>query len=261
MTRIGSVFTAGALLAIGAWAQPGMPQPGEQQDAIRTRMDFANVLRRYPPSLRTVLALDPTLLTNQAYLGSYPAVASYLNRHPEIARNPTYFIGEAQNNKSYEPPPQSNNNPEIAAMLVFLGVVSVVIWLIRTITDYRRWNRLTKIQTDVHTRLIERFTSNEELLAYIQSPAGSKFLESSPISLDPKPREMAAPVARIMWSGQAGLVLTAAGIGLHFASSRSQEVVVLSALAIALGIGFVLSAGVSYMISRKLGLIAPANTE
>ncbi len=57
-------------------------------------------------------------------------------------------------------------------------------WLIRTFIDYRRWLRLTRIQTDAHTKLLDRLTSNEDLMAYIQSPSGRRFLESAPIALD-----------------------------------------------------------------------------
>ena len=41
----------------------------------------------------------------------------------------------------------------------------------------RRWQRLTKTQTDAHSKLLDRLTSHEDLLAYIQSPAGKRFLE------------------------------------------------------------------------------------
>ena len=93
--------------------------------------------------------------------------------------------------------------------------IGVLVWLIRTIIDYRRWNRLSKVQTDVHTKLLDRFTANNDLLAYIQSPAGSKFLESSPIKLDAWSAERGC-AAR--WAdslvGARGLVLVAGGIGL-----------------------------------------------
>jgi hypothetical protein len=132
--------------------------------------------------------------------------------------------------------------------------------VIRTTIDYRRWNRLTKVQTDVHTKLVDRFTSNEELLAYVQSPAGSKFLESAPILLDAGPRTMGAPLGRILWSGQAGMVLAALGIGLEMVAGRvsgdvAEQLHVLGVLAIALGLGFVISAIISFVISHRLGLI------
>jgi hypothetical protein len=138
--------------------------------------------------------------------------------------------------------------------------IALLVWLIRTIIDYRRWSRLARVQTDAHTKLLDRFTNNDDLLAYIQSPAGSKFLESSPIKLDAAPRGIGAPLGRIMWSVQGGLVLMAGGIGLQMVSGRfndesSQPLHVLGVLGIALGVGFVLSAIISFVISQRLGLI------
>ena len=79
-----------------------------------------------------------------------------------------------------------------AAFLVFLVVTGIVVWLIRTIIEKRRWNRVSKTQSDVHTKLLERFTTNEDLLAYIQTPVGRRFLESGPAPLPTMP----APWAR-----------------------------------------------------------------
>jgi len=150
-----------------------------------------------------------------------------------------------------------------ADLAIFAGfglAIGVVVWLVRTIIDYRRWSRLAKVQTDAHTKLLDRFTANEDLVAYIQSPAGSKFLESSPIKLDAGPRSVSAPVGRILWSVQGGLVLIAGGIGLQVMGPRmpydvAQPLSVLGVLGIALGLGFVISAIISFMISQRLGLI------
>jgi hypothetical protein len=40
------------------------------------------------------------------------------------------------------------------------------------------------VQVEMHGKLLDRLTTNEDLLAYAQSPAGSRFLESTPISLE-----------------------------------------------------------------------------
>src|SRR5580700_9791658 len=74
-----------AVCSLG-WAQP--PQP----DAQSTREELSRLLERYPPSVRNVLGVDPGLLGNQPYLATYPALASYLNNHPEIAHNPSFYI-------------------------------------------------------------------------------------------------------------------------------------------------------------------------
>ena len=241
----------------------------EQPDAQRTKDELRQLLEHYPPTLRKVLALDPTLLSNPRYLAPYPGLVSFLNDHPEIARNPSFFVGEPP-----EAPQDSRSRAidmwrEVFQNLgVFAGfslAAGMLIWLIRTVVDYRRWIRLSKVQTDVHNKLLDRFTANDDLLSYIQSPAGSKFLESSPIKLDVAPRSIGAPLGRILWSLQGGLVLLSGGIGLHVVGERvrdeaAQPLHALGILAIALGIGFVFSAIISYVISHRLGLIdqAPA---
>ena len=69
-------------------------------------------------------------------------------------------------------------------MAGFLGVsafIGVLIWLVRAVIQHRRWLKVSNIQSEVHLKLMDRMTTNEELLAYIQSPAGRRFLESAPI--------------------------------------------------------------------------------
>ena len=102
------------------------------------------------------------------------------------------------------------------------------------------------------------------MLAYIQLPAGANFLQSSPITLDAAPRSLGAPLGRILRSIQGGVILIAGGIGLQVVSGRvadsaSQPLHALGVLAIALGLGFVISAIISFVISRRLGLIEPSS--
>jgi len=155
----------------------------------------------------------------------------------------------------------------LGGLAVFTGfgmAIGVLVWLTRTLVDYKRWSRLARVQTDVHTKLLDRFTANEDLLSYIKSPAGAKFLESSPIMLDAALRSVGAPLGRILWSVQGGVVLLAAGIGLQFVSTglagdASEALRALGVLSIALGLGFVISAIISFAISKRLGLIEPSS--
>ena len=248
-----------------AWAQTPARIVVEQPDAEHTLEELSQLLSRYPPAIRDVFALDPTLLANQSYLAPYPALVSYLNAHPEILHNPSYYVGGASDRYRQDHGSRRFEiwNKVLESIAVFGGfgmAIGLITWLIRTILDYRRWNRLTKVQTEVHAKLLDRFTANEELLDYIKSPAGSKFLESSPISLDAGPRSIGAPFTRILWSVQAGVVLVAGGIGLWFVGERiaddvSQPIHAFGILAIALGLGFVVSAVFSFLISRRLGLL------
>jgi hypothetical protein len=251
--------------------------PLEQPDARRVRDDFSKLLGHYSPTLRDALATDPTLLSNQSYLTPYPQVAAFVAAHPEIQRDPGFYVGTRFDRGSRQPENTTSGERvwsralEQIAILSGLGmVIGLLVWLIRTLIDYRRWNRLTKIQTDAHTKILDRFTGNEDMLAYIKSPAGSRFLESAPISLDAGPRSISAPVGRILWSVQAGVVLIAGGLGLltisgQIAGEAAQPIRALGLLGAFLGLGFLVSSGVSYFISKRLGLLerntVPARTE
>src|SRR5205809_7979083 len=105
---------------------------------------------------------------------------------------------------------------------VMLGMATGVLWLIKTLVEHRRWARLSKIQTEVHNKVLDRMQSNEDLLAYIQTPAGKRFLESAPIQVE-SPRSIGAPFGRILWSAQAGAVLTVLGLGITLVSQSTLE--------------------------------------
>jgi hypothetical protein len=240
------------------------PLPVETREAGQTRDTLHQTLALYPPSVGHVLRLDPSLLTNQNYLATYPALAALLTQHPEIAHNPAYFLGDV---RGINDPRRDLFNfweqtlAGIAALTALAIMTSLVVWIIKTVIDYRRWLRLTKIQTDAHNKLLDRLTANDELLAYVQSPAGQRFLESAPIAVE-GPRAIAAPIGRILWSLQVGFVLALGGLGLQYASGRVIEDVqlplwVVGVLAVALGGGFLVSAVVSYGLSHRLGLFEP----
>jgi hypothetical protein len=130
--------------------------------------------------------------------------------------------------------------------------------------------RATKIQSDFHSRLMERFSSNAELLAYVQSPAGQRFLEAMPTSVDmgtvgSLPTPVGAPFNRILWSVQAGLVLACGGVGLIIARNYmieeiAQFYITMGVLAVSVGVGFALAAVASYVISGRLGLLDRPST-
>ncbi len=233
-------------------------------DSHETREAFDNTLRRYPSEVARVLKLDPSLMSNQTYLANYPALAAFLSQHPEVAHSPAFYLAEFSipDDRPVETSGERvwrSTMEGLAIIAVFGLATGVLIWLVRTVIDHRRWSRVSKTQADVHNKLLDRFTANEDLLAYIQTPAGKRFLESAPIALDNGPRAVSAPVGRILWSVQVGLVLAAAGFGLQYVSrgvekNVAQPLLAMGILGVSIGAGFVLSAIVSYVLSRKLGL-------
>jgi len=238
--------------------------------ADETRDQLDRIFEKYPPAVGRVLKLDPTLMSNQAYLAPYPQLAAFIGQHPEIVHNPGYFLQNVNLSNDYYMDPKRREREEMLAVLAgvagfiaFLIITGVMVWLIRMIVTSRRWNKLSKVQYDVHSKLLERFSTNEDLLAYMQTPSGRRFLESAPIRLPDEPRSMTAPFSRILWSVQAGIVLVLTGIGLLYVSATfidepAQFFMVIGVVTLSLGGGFIVSAIAAYGLSRKLGLLDPA---
>jgi hypothetical protein len=235
-------------------------------DAQATRNDLMEILRKHPPAVARVLKLDPSLMRNEDYLAPYHAIRDFLAGHPDIYQNAGYYLEQVHVSDFDGPPP----NPRVdllqttlaglAFLIAFVVVLSTLVWLVRTILDQRRWSRLSKIQAEVHSKLMDRFSSNDELLTYVQTPSGKRFLESGPSPLEEGSPAVGAPFARILWSVQIGVVMLVAGLGLLYVSGNTLEEArefffISGCLALALGAGFTISAAAAYVLSWKLGLL------
>lgn len=241
----------------------------DDYDSRETRDRFRELLRTYPPAVATVLRLDPSLFNNTSYLATYPGLAAFVAAHPEVAHSPEYYLGPVSLPGDTRQDVQHERTVRILAgasgIFVFLTVTLTLAWLVRTLIQQRRWSRQSHVQTEVHSKLMERLTTGEELIAYAQSPAGKRFLEGGPIALDAAAQPVSAPIGRFLWSIQAGLVLSAAGFGMQFVSNQMPLDIApvatgVGILILSVGIGFVLSAIVSFLLSRRLGLVPATNS-
>lgn len=282
---VAAAFAALTLLATAApsAAQPAPAQPPTPPtppgaavplyqapvDAHTTREQVQDILRQYPPAVGEILRRDPTLLNRADYVAPYPQLVAFLQQHPEVMRNPSFYFGGYDYYERRQP-----MSPEMEALGVLLGgmagvlgvgvFVGVLAWIIRAVIQHRRWLRLSRVQSDVHVKLMDRMTTNEELLAYIQSPAGRRFLESAPIQQEADAPRLGAPVGPIIWSMMAGIVLATVGVGFRLAAQSvtneaQQAFIVVGVILMTLGAGFVLAAIMAYLVSSRLGLFpAPA---
>ena len=244
----------------------------DDQSAQQTRERLREVLSQYPPSVGQVLRLDPSLLERADYLAAYPALAAFLAQHPAIAHNPGYFLGIVRLSGAGFDTPESARTEGVRAirdtfegLFVLLGicfVVGTIGYLARSVIEYRAWLRASKVQTEAHTKVLDRLTSNEDVLAYAQSPVGQRYLTAASLTSDFGARSVGSPAGRILWSVQIGIVLALGGVGLIIAKNSvideaAQALYVVAVLAIALGIGFAVSAIAAYALSRQLGLLEP----
>jgi hypothetical protein len=229
-------------------------------------------LVKYPPEVGRILKMDPTMLLNQQYLAQYPALQQFLTAHPEVARNPAFYLAFVQQYSDYTAPDDPGSRTRrmwenifeaISVFAVVVFISGMVMWLIRTVLNHRRWLRTFRVQSDVHTKLLDRFAGTSELLAYIETPPGQRFLQGAPLPVEaPYDRQMGAPLSRILWAVQAGIVLGIGGLAFQYVSGRVDPEVgpgfwVLGVIATALGVGFILAGAFSFVMSRRLGLLDP----
>ena len=241
--------------------------PERLQNANEVQSELRRILSAYPPSVRQLLAIDPTLMQREDYMAPYPALTAFLQQHPEVVRNPNFYFGSP----SYDRPYTDSDRRISAVQSVlegltfltgFLTVIALVYALLRQALEYRRWRRQIQIQTEIHTKLLDRMTNNQELLAYIETSAGRRFLESPVPLVAQSPGSSMAPVARILWSVQIGVVVVAAGIGFWIARATVNDpdlisvFQVMGSLAMSVGVGFVVSALMSWALSQRMGLLA-----
>ena len=266
-------------VAVAAPASPQRPQPPaapvqsspgflvEQPDAHETRDRLRDVLNQYPPSVREVLRIDPTLLYRPDYLATYPLLAAFLEQHPQVAHNPGFFLGEWRAPEEFTATGQAFREvgqmfENFTIVLIVATITAGIVFLLRTAIEHRRWQRTLRAQTELNTKLIDRFSSSEELLAYLQSPAGKTLIEPAVVPhAGPRPMPMNAPLSRIFWSLQSGIVVSTLGMGLIFVSRGvatdefAQTLYGVGIVILTIGLGFAISAAVSYLLSQRLGLI------
>lgn len=255
----GAVFAQPAPATTTATTATSAPPPLEDvQTRQQLREQFTRMINQHPSEVASLVAIDPTLLSNDPFLARYPELAQFVAAHPQIRMNPHYYAQELPNPTAFRHRSGLQDAVEAVGIGFILSLVAFILtWLVRTLIDQRRWSRLSRTQAEVHNKILDRFGSTEELIAYIKSPAGSKFLESAPIPLHVEAGAR-APMPRVLWSIQIGLIVAAAGLGMLLVSGRfdhdtAQGFYAMGTIAACVGGGFILSAIVSMLLARRLG--------
>jgi hypothetical protein len=254
------------------------PVPAEKDLAI-TQDELIKLLR-LSPTLTTVVAHDPSLLANQDYVSrNNPQLARFLASHPEIVRNPEFYLFtrlDGQGGRRDQelqravwpelPQPWHEESAaqrlarDMVPVLGFACLLGALIWLVRVFLENRRWGRIFKLQSEVHGRLIDKFSSSQELAIYMGTEAGRRFLEAAPIPVGFEPEQrMPNAVARVLTPLQIGIVLVLLGAGFmllrHVSPEAAIPMLILGTVAMMPGLGFIISAGVTWVLATRLGLM------
>jgi uncharacterized protein (DUF697 family) len=94
----------------------------------------------------------------------------------------------------------------------------------------------------------------------METEAGKRFLEAAPISAGIEPQQpVPNAVARVLTPLQIGIVLVLLGIGLlllrHISTDTEISMLILGTVALMPGLGFIISAGVTWVLAARLGLM------
>lgn len=139
---------------------------------------------------------------------------------------------------------------EVVVFPILLFLIGFIVWTI--FSTIRRY-KTTKLQAGLQSKLLEKFGTGQELLAYVQSDAGKQFLESLAM-------EQRTPYGRILGAAQASVILVLLGLAFLFlrgrVASAEEGFLVFGTIVLSLGIGFGLAAVLSYFLSKTLGLLS-----
>jgi hypothetical protein len=272
---------AAAPLAVGqthAASAPTVQVPSEK-DVADAQGQFLHLLR-LSPTMTAAVAADPSLLADQPYVArSNPELAQFMASHPDIARNPEFYLFSRLNPSDRHrdqalqrviwpdltPPQQQEANAprvirELTGILVPLGCLAALVWIIFIFVQNRRWNRAFRQQSEIHGRLIEKLGTSQELVAYMDTEAGKRFLMASPIAAGPEfGQQMPNTVSRVLTSLSTGIVLALVGVGFlllrNAGPDTPEPMLITGTLLLMPGIGFILSAGVTWVLAKRLGLM------
>lgn len=147
-----------------------------------------------------------------------------------------------------------------ATPILIIGTLATLAgWIVWVVSTNVRRRQATEKVAALHAKVLERCADSNELLRYLESDQGRRFLESAA-------EESSNPASRILGAIQAGLVIGAFGVAvtgisytLHYTESRDTTLVI-GVSALAIGIGFLISAVASYVLSKSWGLLKPRNS-
>lgn len=276
-----ALFTSGTAAQTPRPAQPAgstiSPQMSEKD--LAGLQDELLRLLRVSPMLAEVVARDPSLLSSADYVNrNNPELGRFLQAHPEIAHNPDFYLFNNLHGPNEQPsqtlerklwpemsiPPASGVDRELVSdgipFLVFVCILGALLWLTHVLLENRRWGRIFKLQTDVHGKLIERFGTSQEVLTYMGSDAGKRFLEAAPIAVGfDNQSSVPSPLTKVLTPLQIGIVMILLGIGIlflrHSVSEGGTALLLIGTVILMPGLGFVVSAAVTWALARHLGLM------
>jgi hypothetical protein len=148
--------------------------------------------------------------------------------------------------------------------IIPLGAFAMFSWMVYIIVDSFRRRQHLRIMGEFHTRLLDRVGTAGELVEFFSTESGTRFLQSLNTERSP-----AGAHVRILRATQAGIVLVALGLGLFglmaihakdYPRQVTENTLMFGTIVFFVGLGLLVSAAVSWRLSKRLGLLAEPDT-
>lgn len=128
-------------------------------------------------------------------------------------------------------------------------------WAVWVIAVNIRRTRTSRQIAELHTRLLDRFTASQELIAFLEGESGRRYFEALQSDLKD-------PLVRVLNGIQLGVVLILLGVSLiavragQTDESARNALLLIGVPGMAIGAGFLISAVISYRLCKFWGLLA-----
>ena len=126
---------------------------------------------------------------------------------------------------------------DILIPFVFFAFVGFVVWV-----AISHQTRRATLRADMQKQLLERFSSGQELAAFLETEAGKEFLRNS---------EDRQPRYRWLGMAQGAIVVIFLSIGFLAMSSGQGYMLMPGTILLAIGLGLLAAAGLAWYVGRK----------
>ena len=141
----------------------------------------------------------------------------------------------------------------VIAVSGFYITLALIVW---TVTKARQ--RRAEMQSEVQTRMIDKFSSAPEFITFLQSDAGKHFAST----FEEVPR--AHTRDRILGGVTRSVVLTVLGLGvlaICLTEARDIGFIIAGCILLSLGLGYFIATIVSFRLSKSWGLLPSADQD
>lgn len=145
----------------------------------------------------------------------------------------------------------------VTALVFGVVIIICVTWVIVTVVTALKGRANTRTRAEIYNRLVDKFGTAPEFIAFLQSNAGLKFIEENTV-------QTTEPLGKILVSMSVGIVLALLGAGLLitgniFGGSLGGDLyIVLTVGGVAglmVGSGLLIAAAVSHRLCKVWGVL------